>query len=62
VDESLADQEIHKSSVIMHNLWKIWRPAPSGTESYGRQVGRQAGRRAGRQAGKQMKFGRSMTF
>ena len=39
VDESLADQEICKSNMIVHNLWKIWRPAPSGTRSYDRQAG-----------------------
>ena len=54
VDKSSVDQEIFKSSVIVHYLWKIWRPvivhylwkiwrsAPSGTRSYGRQAGRQA--------------------
>ena len=40
VDESSADREIHKSDAIVHNVWKIWRPAPSGTGSYGRQAGR----------------------
>ena len=40
VDESLADQKIRKSDVIVHNLWKILRPAPSGTESYGRKTAR----------------------
>ena len=39
VDESSAYQEICKSDMIVHNLGKIWRPAPSGTGSYGRQVG-----------------------
>ena len=34
VDESLADLEIRKSDTTVHNLWKIWRPAPSGTGSY----------------------------
>ena len=32
-DESSADQEIPKSNVIVHNLWKIWRAAPNGTGS-----------------------------
>ena len=39
MDKSSADREICKSDTIVHNLWKIWRPAPSGTESYGRQEG-----------------------
>ena len=39
VDESSANQEIYKSYVSVHNLWKTWRPAPSGTGSYGRQTG-----------------------
>ena len=38
VDESLADREIRKSDAIVHNLWKIWKPAPSGTGSYSRQA------------------------
>ena len=40
VNESLADQEIYKSNAIVHNQWKIWRPTPSGTGPYSRQVGR----------------------
>ena len=36
VDEFSADQEIRKSNVTVHNLWKIWRPAPSRTGSYSR--------------------------
>ena len=40
VDESSANQEIRKSDVVVHNLRKIWRPAPSGTKTYGRQTGR----------------------
>ena len=36
VEESSADQEIHKSDMTVHNLSKIWRPAPSGTRSYSR--------------------------
>ena len=36
VDESSADREIRKSDAIVHNLWKIWWPAPSGTGSYSR--------------------------
>ena len=43
VDESSVDRKICKFYVIVHNLWKIWRPAPSGTGSYGRWAGRQAG-------------------
>ena len=39
VDQSLADQDICKSNVIVHNLCKIGRPAPSGTRSYSRQGG-----------------------
>jgi len=31
-------QGIRKSDGIVHNLWKIWRPAPSGTGSYSRQA------------------------
>ena len=42
VDESSADQEIRKFDATVHNLWKIWRPAPSGTRSYSRQAGRLA--------------------
>ena len=40
VAESSSDREIRKSDAIVHNLWKIWRPEPSGTGSYGRQAGR----------------------
>ena len=40
VDESSADREIRKSDAIVRNLWKIWRPVPSGTQSYGRLAGR----------------------
>ena len=47
--ESSVDQEIRKSNTIVHNVWKIWRPAPSRTGSYGRK--------AGNQAVCQMKFG-----
>ena len=39
VDESSADQKIRKSDMTVHNLGKIWRPAPSGIWSYGRQAG-----------------------
>ena len=39
MDKSSAGQEIHKSDATVHNLWKIWRSAPSGTGSYGRQEG-----------------------
>ena len=45
VDESSVNREIRKSDAIVRNLWKIWRPAPSGTGSYGKQAGRQVGRR-----------------
>jgi len=45
VDKSSADWEIRKSDAIVHNLWKICRPVPSGTRSYGRLAGWQAGRR-----------------
>ena len=31
VDESSVDQAIRKFDAIVHKLWKIWRPAPSGT-------------------------------
>ena len=41
VNESAADQEIRKSNAIVHNLWKIWRPAPSGTGSYSKEGVRQ---------------------
>ena len=40
IDEFSVDREIRKSDMIVHNLWKIWRPEPSGTGSYGRQAGR----------------------
>ena len=43
VDESSADRKIRKWDATVHNLWKIWRPAPSGTQSYGKLAGRQAG-------------------
>ena len=36
VDGSSVDRKIRKSDAIVRNLWKIWRPAPSGTQSYGR--------------------------
>ena len=29
VDVSSADQDIRKSDATVHNLWKIWRSAPS---------------------------------
>ena len=35
VDNSLADHKTRKSDTTVHNLWKIWRPAPSGMGSYG---------------------------
>ena len=34
VDKS-SDREIQKSDAIVHNLWKIWRPVPSGIRPYG---------------------------
>ena len=40
VNQSLADQDICKSNVTVHNLCKIGRPAPSATRSYGRQRGK----------------------
>ena len=43
VGESSADQEIRKSNTIVYNLWKIWRPGPSGTGPHSRQAGKQAG-------------------
>ena len=36
VDESTADQEICKPHTTVHNLWKIWKPPPSETRSYGK--------------------------
>ena len=47
VDESSDDQEICKSDMTVHSLWKIWT---SGTGSYGRE------------AVMQMKFGRGLKF
>ena len=47
VDESSADQEIRQSDVIVHNLWKIWRPAPVEPDLT---------------AGRQTKFGLGLTF
>ena len=44
VVESSADQEICKSNAIVHNLRKIWRPAPSGTAWVLQQAGWQSGR------------------
>ena len=44
VDESSANQEIRKSDMTVHNLWKIFRPPPSGTEFYCRQEVRQSSR------------------
>ena len=41
VDESSVDQKICKWDATVHNLCKIWRPTPSGTQSYGRLDGRQ---------------------
>ena len=40
------DQEIHKFNAIVHNLWKIWRVASSGTGSYGLQAGKHADKHA----------------
>ena len=53
VDESSADRKIYKSDVTVHNLRKIWRPAPSGTGSYGRLAVRPSGRQ---NLGKARKF------
>ena len=39
VDGSSADQKICKSDATVCNLGKIWRPAPSGTQFYGRLAG-----------------------
>ena len=36
VDESSADQKIHKLDTTVRDLSKIWRPAHSGTRFYGR--------------------------
>ena len=36
-------EKIYKSNVIVHNLWKIWRPAP--VAELGLTAGRQLGRR-----------------
>ena len=44
VDEFSADWEIRKSGATVHKLWKIWRPVPSGTRSYGKLAGWLAGR------------------
>ena len=44
MDESSVNQETCKSNVIVHSLWKIWKPAPSITGSYGLQAGKQANR------------------
>ena len=38
-----ADQKIRKWDATVHNLGKIWRPAPSGTGSYSRLAGWLAG-------------------
>ena len=38
-----ADWKIRKLDATVHDLWKIWKPTPSGTWSYGRQAGKQAG-------------------
>ena len=54
VDESSVDRKIRKSDTTVSNLRKIWRPAPSGTKSYGRL--------AGRPSIWQTKFGRGLKF
>ena len=54
VDESSADQKIRKLDATVRNLGKNWRPAPSGTGSYGRLSSCQSIR--------QMKFGRGLKF
>ena len=43
VDRFSVNQKIRKSDVTVCNLGKIWRPAPSRTQSYGRQAGWQGG-------------------
>ena len=48
VDESSVDQDFRKLGTTVHKLWKIWRPARSGTGSYGRQSGSPAGQQFGR--------------
>ena len=55
MDESSADQEIRKSNATVHNLCKIWRPAPSRTGPYGRLAVRQAGSPARLNLGKILK-------
>ena len=40
VDESSADWEIWKSDATEHELWKIWMPVPSRTQSYDRLASR----------------------
>ena len=47
VDESSADQDFRKLSTTVHNLRKIWRPAPSETRFYSRQAVRQADKSLG---------------
>ena len=37
-DKSSADQKVCKFEATVHNLRKIWRPAPSGIRSYGRKA------------------------
>ena len=54
VDESSTDQEIRKLDITVHNLCKIWRPAPSRTGSYNRL--------AGRPSVWQTKFGQGLKF
>ena len=44
---NLQYRKFHKLDATVHNLRKIWRPAPTGTRSYGRQAGSPAGWLAG---------------
>ena len=37
--DGAVDKSSAQSDAIVHNLWKIWRPVPSGTRSYGRLAG-----------------------
>ena len=47
VDESSVDRKICKLDATVHNLWKFWKPAPSGT---------------GLTAGRLTKFGQGLKF
>ena len=39
VDESLSEQQFHKSDAITFVVWKIWSHTPTASGSYGRQSG-----------------------